>query len=113
MTPSPARYPVIYLEPAAPPKPAVGAACNGCGVCCAVAPCPLGVIVSGRRTGACTALRWDADAARYLCAMVADPGAVWPQMPALVRAPLQALARRWIASGAGCDSDLDAAPGPG
>ena len=40
---------VIYLHPAAPAKPAVGAACNGCGVCCAWQPCPLGMLVSGRR----------------------------------------------------------------
>ena len=53
-------HPVIYLQPEAPPKPALGAACNGCGVCCAWQPCPLGVLVSGRRQGACRALWWSA-----------------------------------------------------
>ena len=37
---------VIHLHPSAPPKPAEGAACNGCGVCCAWQPCPLGVLAS-------------------------------------------------------------------
>jgi hypothetical protein len=46
---------IIYLQPAAPPKPAMGAACNGCGLCCLAEPCPLGIWVSRRRTGACKA----------------------------------------------------------
>ena len=44
---------VIRLHPAAPAKPPETAPCNGCGVCCAAEPCPIGVLVSGRRTGAC------------------------------------------------------------
>ena len=104
-------YPVfplrIHLHPEAPTKPAPGVACNGCGVCCAWQPCPLGVLVSGRRHGACDALRWSAPARRYHCGMVADPQAVWPRLPGLLRAPLTALARRWIAAGVGCDCDLE------
>ena len=99
---------MIHLHPQAPAKPAAGKPCNGCGVCCTVAPCPIGVLVSGRRHGACSALRWQADGQRYLCAMVADPRAVWPRLPTGLRAPLMRLARRWIAAGAGCDSDLEA-----
>ncbi len=104
-------YPVIHLQAAAPPKPEPGTPCNGCGVCCAWMPCPLGVIVSGRRHGECTALRWDAQLARYQCAMVSDPAAVWPRLPGALRAPLKRLARRWIAAGAGCDCDLEVATG--
>ena len=104
-------YPVIpllvYLQPQAPAKPAAGASCNGCGVCCAWQPCPLGVLVSGRRHGACDALRWSEPAQRYHCAMVVDPQAVWPHLPGLLRAPLRALAQRWIAAGVGCDCDLE------
>ncbi len=103
-------YPVIYLQALAPAKPAPGAACNGCGVCCAWQPCPLGMLVSGRRHGACTALRWQAGAQRYHCAVLAAPQALWPRLPALLRPALRWLARRWIAAGVGCDSDLEVAP---
>ena len=97
---------VVYLQPEAPPKPALGAPCNGCGLCCLSEPCPLGVVVSRRRTGACVALRWSDDARRYHCAMVTDPGSVtrWTH-PAAVRA-LAWLARRWIAAGTGCDAPV-------
>ena len=101
---------VIHLHPQAPPKPAAGAACNGCGVCCAWQPCPLGVLVSGRRSGACDALRWDEAQGQYRCAMVSGPQALWPGLPATPAAWLQGLARRWIAAGAGCDCDADAEP---
>ena len=43
---------VVWLHAEAPPKPAEGAPCNGCGLCCLAEPCPLGVLVSRRRTGA-------------------------------------------------------------
>jgi hypothetical protein len=98
---------VIHLHPLAPAKPATGTPCNGCGVCCTFAPCPLGVLVSGRCHGACAALRWQADVQRYECKVVSDPGTVWPHLPLVLRAPLARLAKRWIASGAGCDSDLE------
>ncbi len=108
-------YPVtpslVHLQPQAPAKPDPGAACNGCGVCCAWQPCPLGVLVSGRRHGACDALRWSDAELRYHCAMVADPRAVLPRLPAVLRAPLVALAQRWIAAGAGCDCDLEVETG--
>ena len=108
MTQPPA--PVVWLQPAAPPKPAEGAPCNGCGLCCLAEPCPLGVLVSRRRRGACAALRWDEDAKRYLCGVVADPASVtgW-QQPWALRA-LAALARRWIAAGVGCDAQLQVQP---
>ena len=44
-------HPVIYLQPEAPPKPALGAPCNGCGVCCGWQPCPLGVLVTSAGGG--------------------------------------------------------------
>ncbi len=99
---------VVWLHPEAPPKPAEGAPCNGCGLCCLAEPCPLGVLVSRHRRGACAALRWgDADQ-RYWCGMVADPADVTGMThPWAVRA-MSALARRWIASGIGCDARLDA-----
>lgn len=97
---------VVWLHPEAPAKPVEGAPCNGCGLCCLAEPCPLGVLVSRRRAGACLALRWSDADGRYLCGMVVDPGGVtgWTH-PWAVRW-LGQLARRWIAAGAGCDADV-------
>lgn len=104
--PSSAPATVVWMRAEVPPKPALGAPCNGCGVCCLAEPCPLGMWVSRRRTGACAALRYSEADRRYWCGMVADPGGVtgW-RHPWAVRA-LSALARRWIAAGAGCDAEL-------
>lgn len=99
---------VILLQPAAPPKPAVGAACNGCGVCCAAEPCPLGVWITRRRHGRCAALQWDADGARYLCGAAAAPRRYLPWLP---EALARRLVLRWIASARGCDADYEVAPG--
>lgn len=82
----------IFIHPQAPTKPRVGAACNGCGVCCLVEPCPLGMLLSRRRTGACVAVQWCDEVGQYRCAAARGPWAI--------------LARRWIAVGVGCDSDL-------
>jgi hypothetical protein len=97
---------VILLHAQAPAKPAVGAACNGCGLCCAAAPCPLGVLVSRRRRGACQALQWDAPASRYFCGVVAEPGRWLRWLPAGLA---RSLARRWISAGSGCDAEIEAA----
>ena len=83
---------VIRIHAQAATKPAVGAACNGCGVCCLSEPCPIGVLVSLRTSGECRALRWEASAARYRCALMSHRA-------------LAPLVKRWIAAGQGCDSD--------
>ncbi|AVO41655.1 hypothetical protein [Simplicispira suum] len=98
----------VWLQSAAPSKPPLGQPCNGCGLCCLSVPCPLGMVVSRRRTGACAALRWDAAAARYRCALVSDPAdATGWRSPWLLRA-VSALARRQIAAGSGCDAEIEA-----
>lgn len=77
--------------------------CNGCGVCCASEPCPLGVIASRRLHGACAALVWVEDGALYRCGLIEQPSV---HLPFLLRwaAPMLArLARRYIAAGIGCD----------
>ena len=97
---------VIRLHLAAPHKPAEGAPCNGCGVCCAAEPCPIGALASGRRSGACTALVWEDVAGRYRCGLVAAPRAVLPWLPRALAPVVSRLARRWISAASGCDSDL-------
>ena len=92
----------IYLHLEAPAKPALGAPCNGCGVCCLSEPCPMGVVVSRRFSGACAAVRWDAATSRYHCGVLAD--AKWPLWRWLVR--------RWIAAGVGCDAALEVTSEP-
>ncbi len=96
---------VIHLAIQAPKKPAEGAPCNGCGVCCAAEPCPLGVLASRRRRGPCAALVWSPDDERYRCGWLTDPQRWLPLMPA---GWTRRLATRWIASGTGCDADLQA-----
>lgn len=91
------RQQVIHIEPLAAPKPPMGAACNGCGVCCLAEPCPVGVLLSRSRSGPCKALRWEPALRQYRCGAL---GSGWQAR----------LVGRWIAAGAGCDCDLEAAP---
>jgi hypothetical protein len=97
---------VVLLHRLAPPKPPTGAACNGCGLCCAAEPCPLGMLVSRRRHGACAALRWEPAQSRYRCGVVAEPQRHLPWLPPSLA---RRLALRWIAAQRGCDSDLEPA----
>lgn len=111
-------FQTIHIHPQAPAKPAAGQPCNGCGWCCLAEPCPLGVLLSGRRRGACNALQWSAAQGLYRCAAVQAPRqalqeARWPVLRGLARplaGLLGALAGRWIAAGQGCDSTVEAVP---
>jgi hypothetical protein len=116
---------VILIHPEAPAKPPLGAPCNGCGVCCLAEPCPVGVLVSRRRTGACTALRWSNSEGRYHCGLMiwGNPASVsaandWPDGKKVGFAPHRAahalfasLWHRWvrriISAGSGCDASLE------
>lgn len=91
---------VIHLRPDAPVKPALGAACTGCGVCCALEPCPLGRLLSLKWRGQCRMLKWQAG--RYVCGAMEGPR--WTT----------GMVRRWIAAGHGCDAAVSIQPlGPG
>jgi len=111
--PQPTEHVLIFA--AAPTKPALGTPCNGCGVCCLLAPCPLGVLLSGYRQGACRALRWQADSGLYRCGAITVPREVLnerlPQwlhpLAALMAGSLGSLAKRWVAAGVGCDCDAE------
>ena len=87
----------IFIHPQAAPKPPMGAACNGCGLCCLAAPCPVGVLLSRSRSGPCKALQWDAAERQYRC------GAMGTGLQAR-------MVGRWIAAGKGCDCDLEVEP---
>lgn len=105
----------ILIHPHAPTKPALGSACNGCGVCCLVAPCPVGMVLSRSRKGACHAVRWNAVDARYRCGAIDAPHGVlvqalprWAGAMAPALAPLlRRWALRWIGVGIGCDSSVE------
>ncbi|MCW7540596.1 hypothetical protein OOT46_22485 [Aquabacterium sp. A7-Y] len=99
---------VIYLQPEAPAKPPEGAPCNGCGICCADEPCPLGQVLSGRRRGACAALLWSDGERRYRCGALSHPRRVLPPALAALAPVLKRVARRLIAAGSGCDSSVEA-----
>ena len=100
------RDQVIHIHPAAPPQPALGAPCNGCGVCCLAEPCPLGQVISRKRLGACDALRWSDAESIYRCGAINDAEAVFGLRWTWAAALLRRLARRWIAAGIGCDASL-------
>lgn len=95
----------VTLHAAAPAKPPAGAACNGCGLCCAAERCPVAWLFLPCGSGSCGALEWAEDARCYRCGMVAHPGDYLRWLPRR----WQAAAGRWfasrIAAGAGCDFD--------
>lgn len=96
---------VIHVHREAPVKPAIGATCNGCGVCCAAQPCPAGMLVFRRRRGTCPALRWSPEAQHYRCGLLTAPGDYLRWLPKWSQSWASRLFRRWIAAGIGCDSD--------
>ncbi|WP_144329423.1 hypothetical protein [Tepidimonas charontis] len=100
---------IVWIAPEAPPKPALGAPCNGCGVCCLLEPCPVGVLLSRRRRGPCVALRWMAAERRYRCGALSVPATVFGWGDGRLGRCLTAWARpllaRWIGAGRGCDCD--------
>lgn len=97
---------VIHIHPDAPPKPAVGSPCSGCGVCCATEPCPVGIVLSRRRHGACVALVWDDAQHRYLCGAMVRPEVHLRFAPRWLQRLFARWVARMIAAGRGCDSTL-------
>jgi hypothetical protein len=60
------------------------------------------MVLARQVRGPCALLRWSDEQQRYLCAAVSPPATGWASA---LRATL---ARRWIASGQGCDAHLEA-----
>lgn len=102
---------VVHLQPTAPPKPAEGEPCNGCGVCCLAEPCPAGIVATRSTRGPCAVLRWDEDRGLYRCGLLAHADdARDGRIAAVLGTTWVALARRWIGAGRGCDCSLEVTP---
>jgi hypothetical protein len=105
----------IPIHPLAPAKAPVGTVCNGCGVCCLFEPCPIGIFLTRKRSGACAAVRWEDSFGQYRCGAVVAPRVVLLQaLPKGARwlAPvltplLKRMGLRWISAGSVCDSHLE------
>ena len=95
---------VVMIHPDAPGYPGFGRSCNGCGLCCLAAPCPMGMLVTGKRKGPCDALVWSMSASEYRCGLILKPRDFVPVLPERL---VRALVHRWIAAGAGCDAHLE------
>jgi hypothetical protein len=63
----------VSVHADAPPKPAEGEPCNGCGICCSAGHCPVAWLFLPLGGGTCPALEWNGQAGRYYCGMVVDP----------------------------------------
>jgi hypothetical protein len=94
---------IIELHPLAPPKPEYGASCNGCGVCCAVEPCPVAYLFLFQFKGRCRALLWQNDTSRYLCGMVVCPDEYVRLIPQRLRGVMGRFFSSRIAAEYGCD----------
>lgn len=101
------REQVVRLHVLAPPKPAPGSPCNGCGVCCAAEPCPIGRLRFLKARGACPALAWRDQ--RYRCDLVERPTVHLPWLPTAWAGRAGAWIGGRIAAGKGCDSDAQVA----
>jgi len=103
---------IVTLPSDAPDKPALGSPCNGCGLCCAAELCPLGRVVLRKSRGPCPALTWRPAEKRHDCGLVVAPKKHLPRLPRLIEPLFVRFARRWIAVGIGCDSDVLVEPLP-
>ena len=84
----------IALPPVIQEKPMFGAACNGCGLCCAMEVCKIGLIAHGESTPApCPSLVFRGS--RFWCEFVLAESA----------AGLDPLIFNSLAIGRGCDAD--------
>lgn len=110
---SPPQFQIVELHPQAPAKPAVGARCNGCGLCCAAEPCPVAMLFLFQRNGRCRALVWQDENRRYVCGMADRPDQYSAIIPARFGTAMGRFFARRIAAGVGCDSTAEPETGDG
>jgi hypothetical protein len=101
------QFQTIELHEQAPTKPAPGAPCNRCGVCCAAEPCPVAFLFLFQRHGRCRALLWDDANKGYSCGMVLHPDCHSRLIPKFSRRWMGAFFTTRIAAGQGCDSSIE------
>ncbi len=97
----------IHLNTEAPTKPAFGAPCNGCGVCCAAETCPWAVLLFRQRRGPCPALIWNEETKRYFCGLLDDPAQYVCWLPRRWNAAAIRFFTRRIAAGTSCDCSAE------
>ncbi|MDO8346382.1 MAG: hypothetical protein Q7S85_00630 [Rugosibacter sp.] len=107
ITLKPQTHVLREMQHAAPPKPALGAPCTGCGACCLLEPCPVGRLWLGSWRGRCRGLEWDEAGRRYVCGMVRQPSRHLRWLPARLDAWASRYFARRIAAGSGCDADIE------
>lgn len=95
----------VTVHPQAPAKPATGAQCNGCGVCCAAESCPVAMVFLWQWRGACRALVWQDESRRYVCGMVLGPEQHVHFLPRYWVRRLGGFFAARISAGSGCDFD--------
>jgi hypothetical protein len=90
---------IIHLHAKAPAKPAEGAPCNGCGICCALETCPAARLRFLQKKGPCPALSWSEEAGRYHCGLLMEPRTYLGLLPVSLEPLSRRLFARWIAAG--------------
>ncbi|HTY03690.1 MAG TPA: hypothetical protein VMC81_08175 [Rhodocyclaceae bacterium] len=95
----------LALRAEAPAKPSHGEACNGCGICCAMEPCPVAWFLLRIDGGACPALEWQGERRRYACGMARNPAHHLRWLPRRFEPAAARFFMRRIAAGTGCDCD--------
>lgn len=98
---------LIELHQLAPAKPRCGQPCNGCGVCCALEPCPVALVFLLQRKGRCRALLWDERESRYVCGMVRQPDSYSRLIPKSFGKSMGMFFASRIAAGKGCDAEIE------
>jgi hypothetical protein len=98
---------IILLHHNAPPKPADGQPCNGCGVCCALETCPVARLRFLKISGPCPGLEWSERETRYHCGLLVNPGKYFGWLPNTAMPISRRLLTRWISAGKGCDCIAD------
>ena len=101
------KYQTITIHALAPEKPPIDQPCNGCGICCALEPCPVSLALLWPHQQPCRALTWDDATRRYLCGMVVAPAQHLKLIPDFANGVASKLFKRWIAANQSCDAEID------